>query len=102
MKCGALVLMYKFPSSNLIAHVHPTKRGCWFTRLLDAHGLAGACGVVPCDRHRGVRVGHFGSLNMSFVSDVGKPVEIGGCIPVKKIMMTYGQHMMNICIVAFG
>ena len=78
MKCGALVLMHNFPSSILNAHVHPTKRGCWFTRLLDAHGLAGACGVVPCDRHRGVHVGGLGSSNVSFVAAVEKPVEIGG------------------------
>ena len=96
MKCGALVLMHNFPSSILNAHVHPTKRGCWFTRLLDAHGLSGVGGVVPCDRHRGVHVGGLGSLNVSFVSAVEKPVEIGGGILHKNIMMTCILHMSNI------
>jgi len=78
MKCGALVLMHKFPSSILNAHVHPIKRGCWFTRLPDAPGLAGVGGVVPCDRHRGVHayVGGLGSSNVSFVAAVEKPVEV--------------------------
>ena len=96
MECGALVLMHKFSSSFLNAHVHPIKHGCWFTRLLDAHGQAGVGGVVPCDRHHGVHVGGLGSLNVLFVSAVEKVVIIGGGIRVKNIMMTYVLHMWNI------
>ena len=57
---------------EIFIHGHPIKRRCWFTRLLDVHGLAGVVGVVPCDRHRGVRVGRFGSLNMCDIRDVEK------------------------------
>ena len=96
MECGALVLMHKFSSSFLNAHVHPIKHGCWFTRLLDAHGQAGVGGVVPCDRHHGVHVGGLGSLNVLFVSAVEKVVIIGGGIRVKNIMMTCVLHMWNI------
>ena len=88
--------MHKFPSSILNAHVSPIKRGRWFTRLLDAHGLAGVGGVVPCDRHRGVHVGGLGSSNVSFVAAVEKPVEIGGGILARNIMLTCVLHMSNI------
>jgi hypothetical protein len=83
----------QFSIVEIYTPVHPIKRRCWFTRLLDVHGLAGVVGVVPCDRHRGVRVGCFGPPTMCFTRAVEKQVKNGGGIYVSITVLTYDIYM---------